>query len=58
MMKVWILLDCETLTHCTIREDRELPRQPPVVDELAPVFQVRADAPPLLLEFMSGRSLK
>lgn len=38
-----------TITHFTIREERGIPGTQPVVDELAPLFHVRADAPPLLL---------
>jgi hypothetical protein len=38
-----------TITHFTIREERGIPGTRPVVDELAPLYHVRADAPPLLL---------
>lgn len=38
-----------TITHFTIREERGIPGTQPVVDEFAPLFHVRADAPPLLL---------
>lgn len=39
----------QTLTHYTIREERGLPKERPVIDELAPVHHARADAPPFLL---------
>ncbi len=38
-----------TITHMTIRKERGIPDFRPVVDSLAPLFHVRADAPPLLL---------
>ena len=38
-----------TITHFTIREERGIPGTQPIVDSLAPLFHVRADAPPLLL---------
>jgi acetyl esterase/lipase len=38
-----------TITHFTIRQERGMPSHQPVVDSLAPLFHVRADAPPLLL---------
>jgi hypothetical protein len=38
-----------TITHFTIREERGSPGTRPIVDELAPLYHVRADAPPLLL---------
>lgn len=38
-----------TITHFTIRKERGLPDMQPVVDEMAPLFHVRKDAPPLLL---------
>lgn len=38
-----------TITHFTVREERGIPGEVPVIDELAPLFHVRADAPPLLL---------
>lgn len=39
----------QTLTHFTIRTERGLPRERPVIDELAPLHHIRADAPPILL---------
>jgi uncharacterized Ntn-hydrolase superfamily protein/acetyl esterase/lipase len=38
-----------TITHMTIREERGIPNTQPVVDKMAPLYHVRADAPPLLL---------
>lgn len=37
------------ITHMTIRKERGIPDTQPVVDEFAPLFHVRADAPPLVL---------
>ena len=37
------------ITHMTIRKERGIPDTQPVVDEFAPLFHVRADAPPLIL---------
>ncbi|HBK30735.1 MAG TPA: lipase [Porphyromonadaceae bacterium] len=39
----------QTITHFTIRKERGIPDIQPVVDEYAPLFHVRPDAPPLLL---------
>lgn len=38
-----------TITHFTVREERGIPGTQPVIDDLAPLYHVRADAPPLLL---------
>ena len=38
-----------TITHFTVREERGIPGNQPVIDTLAPIYHVRADAPPLLL---------
>lgn len=38
-----------TITHFTVREERGIPGEQPIIDELAPLFHVRSDAPPLLL---------
>ncbi|WP_224994219.1 alpha/beta hydrolase [Cesiribacter sp. SM1] len=38
-----------TITHFTIREERGIDGKQPIIDELAPLYHVRADAPPLLL---------
>ncbi|MDP4210020.1 MAG: alpha/beta hydrolase [Bacteroidota bacterium] len=39
----------QAITHFTIRKERGIPDTQPVVDEFAPLYYVRADAPPLLL---------
>jgi acetyl esterase/lipase len=38
-----------TITHMTIRKERGISDKQPVVDEFAPLFHVRSDAPPLVL---------
>ena len=38
-----------TITHFAVREERGIPGQQAVIDEYAPLYHVRADAPPLLL---------
>ncbi|MCF7974050.1 MAG: alpha/beta hydrolase [Phycisphaerae bacterium] len=38
-----------TITHFTIRQERDIPGTQPIVDEFAPLYHVRADAPPLVL---------
>jgi acetyl esterase/lipase len=38
-----------TITHMTVRKERGIADTQPVVDDLAPLYHVRADAPPLLL---------
>ena len=47
----------QTMTHYTIRKERNLPQARPVIDEFAPVYHVRADAPPLLL-ITGGREIE
>jgi hypothetical protein len=37
------------ITHFTVRAERGIAGTTPVVDELAPLFHVRPDAPPVLL---------
>jgi acetyl esterase/lipase len=44
-----IPLSGQTITHFAVREERGITRTQPVIDSLAPLFHVRADAPPLLL---------
>lgn len=44
-----IPLSAQTITHFNIREQRGIKNTQPVVDEYAPLYHVRADAPPLLL---------
>ncbi|HCE58113.1 MAG TPA: lipase [Prolixibacteraceae bacterium] len=38
-----------TITHMTIRKERGISDKQPVVDEFAPLWHVRSDAPPLVL---------
>jgi len=38
-----------TITHFTVRKERGIKDTQPVIDDMAPLFHVRADAPPLLL---------
>ncbi len=38
-----------TITHFTVREERGIDGKQPIIDDLAPLFYVRKDAPPLLL---------
>ena len=37
------------ITHFTTREERGIPGEQPIIDEMAPLFHVRANAPPLIL---------
>ena len=39
----------QSITHFAIREERGLARTHPLIDDLAPVYHVRNDAPPILL---------
>lgn len=39
----------QAITHFLVRKERGIPETQPVIDEYAPLFHVRADAPPLLL---------
>lgn len=41
-----------TITHMTVRAERGIGDKQPVVDEMAPLFHVRKDAPPML--FLTG----
>lgn len=38
-----------TITHFTVRAERGIDGTQPIIDDLAPLYHVRADAPPLLL---------
>lgn len=38
-----------TITHFTVRAERSIPGEQAVIDNLAPLYHVRDDAPPLLL---------
>jgi len=39
----------QCITHFTVRKERGIADTQPIIDDLAPLFHVRADAPPLLL---------
>jgi acetyl esterase/lipase len=39
----------QCITHFEIRKENGIPEKQPTIDSLAPLFHVRADAPPLLL---------
>jgi acetyl esterase/lipase len=43
------LLSAQTITHFTIRRERNIPDKQPVIDEYAPLFHVRPDTPPIYL---------
>ena len=38
-----------TITHFTVRSEMGIPDKTPIIDGMAPLFHVRADAPPLLM---------
>jgi acetyl esterase/lipase len=38
-----------TITHFTVRTERGIAREQPVIDDMAPLFHARKDAPPLVL---------
>lgn len=38
-----------TITHFTIRQERGIEGSQPIIDDMAPLYHVRPDAPPLLL---------
>lgn len=38
-----------TITHFTVRKERGIDAKRPIIDDMAPLFHVRADAPPFLL---------
>ncbi|MEN8115982.1 MAG: alpha/beta hydrolase [Bacteroidota bacterium] len=38
-----------TITHFTVRSERGIDGKQPIIDEFAPLYHVRADAPPLVL---------
>ena len=42
-------LSGNAITHLTIRKERGIPDTQPVVDEFAPLYHIRADAPPLIM---------
>ena len=44
-----ISLSGQAITHFSVREERGIPGTKPIIDELAPLYHVRKDAPPLVL---------
>ncbi|TWU17742.1 Lipase 2 [Novipirellula galeiformis] len=44
-----IPLSGHTITHFTVRKERGIDEKQPIVDDMAPLFHVRGDCPPLLL---------
>jgi acetyl esterase/lipase len=44
-----IPLSGNVITHMTVREERGIPNTQPLIDEYAPLYHVRSDAPPVLL---------
>ncbi len=48
-LKALIPLSPQAITHFTIRGERGLPREQPVIDDLAPLFHVRKDCPPIAI---------
>lgn len=44
-----ISLSGQTITHFAMRKEMGIPENQPIVNQYAPLFHVRADAPPLLL---------
>lgn len=39
----------QAITHFTVRNERGIPGEQPLIDDMAPLYHVRADAPPLLI---------
>jgi acetyl esterase/lipase len=46
-----------TITHFTVRKERGFAQTQPIVDDMAPLYHVRKDAPPILL-ITGGRELE
>jgi acetyl esterase/lipase len=44
-----IPLSPQVITHFAIREERGMSEKQPLVDDLAPLFHVKSDAPPILI---------
>ena len=38
-----------TITHFTVRAENKIPKTQPIIDRFAPLYHVRADAPPIVL---------
>jgi acetyl esterase/lipase len=39
----------QMITHSTVRQERKIPKTRPIIDEAAPCYHVRKDAPPFLV---------
>lgn len=39
----------QAITHFTARKERGIPERQPIIDDMAPIYYVRKDAPPILL---------
>jgi hypothetical protein len=44
-----IPLSPQVVTHFAIREERGIGEKQPIIDDLAPLFHVKSDAPPMLI---------
>ena len=44
-----IPLSGHTITHLTVRKEQGIPKEQPLIDQYAPLYHVRGDAPPMLL---------
>jgi len=44
-----ISLSGQAVTHFTVRAERGIAETRPIIDDLAPIYHVRKDAPPILL---------
>jgi acetyl esterase/lipase len=44
-----IPLSGHAITHFTVRKEQGIPEEQPVIDNMAPLYHVRADAPPMLI---------
>ncbi|MBK8505983.1 MAG: alpha/beta hydrolase fold domain-containing protein [Saprospiraceae bacterium] len=44
-----IPLSGHAITHFTMRKEQGIPENQPVIDKMAPLYHVRADAPPMLI---------
>jgi len=44
-----VSLSAQVITHFTIREERGIKNTQPIIDDLAPIYHVRKDLPPILL---------
>ncbi|MES2485938.1 MAG: alpha/beta hydrolase [Bacteroidota bacterium] len=47
----------QCITHFTVRKEQGIPEKQPTIDKYAPLFHVRADAPPMLL-ITGGREME